>query len=239
MRAAVGFLTTLGGSRLTDSRKPGPGTAEWFGPVGAILGTLLGGLWWVAAHVWTAGVAAAVVVVADLALTGMLHLDGLVDSADGLLAPMERDRRLAAMAAPEVGAFGVGAGGAALLLRWAALAAIPPAIPLLCALWLLSRTLMAGAIRFLDYARPAGGLASGFAGQPRGWVLTGAVAGAVVLASAWKMLAGPVAIACGLMAGVGVLALGRRRIGGYTGDVLGASGFVLETVGLLVAAARW
>jgi cobalamin synthase len=41
------------------------------------------------------------------------------------------------------------------------------------------------------------------------------------------------------MAAIGVVALARRRLGGYTGDVLGASGVVLETVGLVVAAARW
>jgi cobalamin synthase len=36
-----------------------------------------------------------------------------------------------------------------------------------------------------------------------------------------------------------VVALAYRRLGGYTGDVLGAAGLVAETVGLLVAAARW
>jgi len=52
--------------------------------------------------------AAALVLVADLALTGMLHVDGLADAADGLL-PHHRDtaRRLEVMAAPNVGAFGV------------------------------------------------------------------------------------------------------------------------------------
>ena len=46
-----------------------------------------------------------------------------------------------------------------------------------------------------------------------------------------------VAIAA-IAAGVGVLLLGRRRLGGYTGDVLGAAGVVLETVGLVALAAR-
>jgi adenosylcobinamide-GDP ribazoletransferase len=49
-----------------------------------------------------------------------------------------------------------------------------------------------------------------------------------------------VVFAAGALAGFGaVLALAWRRLGGYTGDVLGAAGVVAETVGLLVAAARW
>jgi cobalamin synthase len=42
-----------------------------------------------------------------------------------------------------------------------------------------------------------------------------------------------------MAAGAGVVALARRRLGGFTGDVLGAAGLVAETVALLVAAARW
>jgi cobalamin synthase len=49
-------------------------------------------------------------------------------------------------------------------------------------------------------------------------------------------VATPVALAAGFVA---VVALAVRRLGGYTGDVLGAAGVVAETVGLVVAAARW
>jgi cobalamin synthase len=46
-------------------------------------------------------------------------------------------------------------------------------------------------------------------------------------------------VICALVAGGGVLWLSLRRIGGYTGDVLGAFGVVAETAGLLVSAAKW
>ena len=49
---------------------------------------------------------------------------------------------------------------------------------------------------------------------------------------------GAVATGAALLAGVGVLGLARRRLGGYTGDVLGAAGVVAEVVGLLALAAR-
>jgi adenosylcobinamide-GDP ribazoletransferase len=230
----VAFLTSVGGSR-----PPGPRTLDWFGVVGAALGALLGVIWWAAGKAWTFWVAAAVVVVADLALTGMLHFDGLLDSADGLLAPMDRGRRLAVMASPETGAFAVAAGGAALLLRWVALAAIRPTVLLIASLWCLSRTGMAAAARYLPYARAEGGLASAFTGKPRPAAIVLGLAASVGLACAWRPLAGGVAVGCALVAGGGVLWLAFRRIGGFTGDVLGAFGVVAETAGLLVAAAKW
>ena len=58
----------------------------------------------------------------------MLHFDGLVDSADGLLPPLDRGRRLAVMADPDVGAFGVAAGAAVLSAALGGLAALRPGV---------------------------------------------------------------------------------------------------------------
>ena len=233
MRRALAFLTPLFGAS-----EPRPETLTWFPLAGAALGLVLGAVWWGAERIWPAAVAAAIVVAADLALTGLLHVDGLADSADGLLPHLDRARRLEVMAAPDVGAFGVAAVVAVLLLRWAALAATTPSPLLLGGLWCASRTAMAVTARKVPYARP-GGLASAFLG---GRALSTALIGAVLatgLAFAGPGLAGIAAVA-GVVAGAaGVVALARRRIGGFTGDVLGASGMVGETTGLLVAAARW
>ena len=233
MRRALAFLTPLFGAS-----EPRPRTLVWFPFAGAALGLVLGAVWWGAERVWPAAVAAAIVVAADLALTGLLHVDGLADSADGLLPHLDRARRLEVMAAPDVGAFGVAAVGAVLLLRWAALATTAPSPLLLGGLWCASRTAMAVAARKVPYARP-GGLASAFLG---GRTLSTALIGAVLatgLAFAGPGVAGIAAVA-GVVAGAaGVIAIARRRIGGFTGDVLGASGVVGETTGLLVAAARW
>jgi adenosylcobinamide-GDP ribazoletransferase len=62
---------------------------------------------------------------------------------------------------------------------------------------------------------------------------------AAALAAAWKVPAGPVAVGSSALGFGAVVLWARRRIGGYTGDVLGAAGMVAETIGLLVAAARW
>ncbi len=214
--------------------------------MGAGLGLALGGLWWVTARLWTSPVAAALVVAADLAITGMLHFDGLVDSADGLLPPLSPARRLEVMADPHVGAFGVATAGAVLLVRWASLAALRPGILLLGGLWCLSRTAMAVIARSQPYVRGEGGLAHSFAvtggggRRIRDWLPLGA--GLVfcgLLLGFWRPGPGAAAGGAALLAAAGVVLLARRRIGGYTGDVLGACGVLAESAGLIVAAAKW
>jgi adenosylcobinamide-GDP ribazoletransferase len=230
MRRALSFLTPVGGAVA-----PSPSALSWFPVVGALLGLALGGVWWLADRLWAAPVAAAVVIAADLALTGMLHFDGLVDSADGLLPPLERGRRLEVMADPSAGAFGVGVGVVVLLLRWASLAALAPAPWLLAALWCGSRLAMAVVAQSVPYARP-GGLAGAFLDGGRRRVPVAGVLLVVVLAAAGRgdAVVGVVTLA---VVAAGVVALALRRIGGFTGDVLGAAGMLGETAGLLAAAA--
>lgn len=111
-RQALAFLTPVGGAVT-----PTPAALAWFPLVGLALGSAVGGVWWGADQLWPPAVAAAVVVVADIGLTGMLHLDGLVDAADGLLPHLSPARRLEVMAEPTVGAYGVVAGVAVVVLR--------------------------------------------------------------------------------------------------------------------------
>jgi adenosylcobinamide-GDP ribazoletransferase len=233
MRRAISFLTPFGGVAV-----PSAATPTWFPAVGALLGAVLGLLWWGTDRLWPPLVAAALVVAADLALTGMLHLDGLADTADGVLPPLERRRRLEVMSQPDVGAFGVGATGTVLLLRWAALAAMVPSIGLLVGLWCASRTAMAVIVRRLPYARE-GGLASAFRGGRALPVGLAGSAAALVAATAARGGAGAAAVVACLLGAAAVATLAHRRLGGFTGDVVGAAGLVGETVGLVVAAARW
>ena len=235
MRQALAFLTPFPGAR-----RPTPSALYWFPVVGALLGLVLGALWWCAARIFPISVAALLVVLADLGLTGLLHMDGLADSADGLLPHLERSRRLAVMAEPDVGAFGTVAVAAVLLARWVALDAIEPSIWLLTAMWCASRTAMAAVIGRVAYARGDSGLATAFEGSALALVVVVPVLLATAaLASAWSVPAGPVAVGSTLIGFAAVVSLGQRRLGGYTGDVLGAAGVVGETVGLVVASAKW
>lgn len=235
-RAAVGFLTVL----PVGGGQPSGAALVWFPVVGLALGAVLGGLWWAMERWWSPLVAAAVVVAADAVWTGALHLDGLADSADGLLPHLRRERRLTVMHEPGVGAFGVVAVGAALLLRFAALASMRPSVLVLAGLWCASRGSMALTARLVPYAREEG-LALGFL-SPRGRLLPVVALSALGSAGsllAWRVVPGLASLAGAVVAASAVVLLARRRIGGFTGDVLGAAGVVAETVGLVVAAARW
>lgn len=234
MRRALAFLTLAGSGQSPDAR-----TLRWFPVVGALIGLVVGGAWWGADRVLPPLLAAAVVVVVDLVLTGMLHLDGVADSADGLLPHLDRERRLAVMAEPTTGAFAVTAVAGVLLLRTAALASRPADVGLLVAIWAASRSVMAGVATTRPYARP-GGLASSFLGDRMAPVLAAAgIAAATVLAGVAAGRAGVGAIVGLVLVSIAIVALAQRRLGGFTGDVLGAVGVLGETVALVVAAARW
>jgi adenosylcobinamide-GDP ribazoletransferase len=234
VRRALAFLTPIGGAV-----EPNPRTLAWFPLAGALIGAVLGTVWWGADQLWPPVVAAAILVAADVALTGMLHVDGLADSADGLLPQLTRERRLRVMADPAVGAYGVAVVAVVLLLRFSAVAAMVPDVWLLAGIWCASRTAMAVAARAVPYARADGGLASAMLGGDWRPVAGLGAAGAVVLGAVGIGLPGALAVAACFAASAGVVALARRRLGGFTGDVLGAAGLVGETAALLVAAARW
>jgi adenosylcobinamide-GDP ribazoletransferase len=232
MHEAFAFLTVLGGSRAPSSR-----ALRWFPIVGVLLGGLLGSFWWLAAQAFPALIAAGLVVLADVAITGMLHFDGLADAADGLLSHASRDQRLDIMRTPEVGAFGVTAVAIALVLRFAAISSRPADVALLAGVWCTSRTVVAVAPAWVPYARDHG-LASPFLGSVARWPAIALIPSMTlaVLDIGWP---GLVVITVTALGAVAVLALGRTRIGGFTGDVLGAAIVVGETVGLVAAAARW
>ena len=218
--------------------------APW---VGAVLGGLQGLLWWGLEGRVPPLAQVALVLVASLLLTGGLHMDGAMDTADGLAAG---ERLLEAMDDSRVGASGAQALALLLLLRTAALATLATAAPLAlpwAALWGRVAPLLAMA-RF-PYLRPGGTAAfhrehwAGLARELRptallvllvvvidmavaGWVVAGSGASKAVLAG----LAGL------LPALVVPLWLGRR-LGGHSGDSYGACVEWSEALALLLSAA--
>jgi adenosylcobinamide-GDP ribazoletransferase len=235
---AASFLTPF----VPGQGRPSPGAMAYFPVVGAVLGLVTGGLWRLARRSLAPLPAAIVVVAADAVLTGALHLDGVADTADGLLAHVPAKGRLAIMEEPEVGTFGTVALGVALLGRAAAFASIEPSPVLTAALWSCSRSLMVIGSRTLPYAREEG-LASAFLSGDEGGdaVLRAAIAGMAASAlTAWLTHGrrGLFGVVGGSLAGAAVLGYAQRRLGGFTGDVLGAAGVTCETVGLLIVAGR-
>jgi adenosylcobinamide-GDP ribazoletransferase len=250
MRRALAFLTPIG-----RGGPPTPRTFDWFPLVGVAIGLAVGGAWWLADRVWVPIVGAAVTVVVDAVLTGGLHLDGLVDSADGLVPPMDRTRRLRVLRDPAMGAFGGVALVTVLLLRFGAFTTTPARPLVVAGLWCGSRTAMAVMARTMPYARSEGGLATAFVASPAegsgprsghrfslgvgsAIAMVGGALLAGVLAALGRGVLGLAGVGAEALAAAGVGWLAWRRIGGFTGDVLGAAGVIGETVGLLVAVAK-
>jgi adenosylcobinamide-GDP ribazoletransferase len=237
MAEAVALLTPLGGARPLSSR-----AVPWFAVVGALIGLAVGGVWWGANELWPPLVAAALTVVGDLGLTGMLHIDGLADSADGLLPHADRERRLAIMAEPATGAFGVTAVVVVVALQLAALTSMDVDVLLVVAVWATARLVAAIAVASIPTARRSGSAERGMGELVAGASTRSIVATAAPLLLVLALDASVAKVAACLavqVGAMGVLWLARRRLGGITGDVLGAMIVVGQSAGLLVGAARW
>jgi adenosylcobinamide-GDP ribazoletransferase len=240
VKRAVAFLTPFG-----TASTPNETTLAWFPLVGALVGFGVGGLWWLAAKAWVPLLAGAIAVLADLVFTGLLHFDGLGDAGDGLLAPMSRERRLEVMSDPSIGAFGAVTIGVVLVLRWGSFASLRPEPFVIAGLWCASRTAMIAMTEFLSYARPSG-LVQQFltvegASRPRVLRRVAIVVGvilSVILVTIEGGFHGVSALGAELLAIALVALFARHRLGGYTGDVLGAAAVLGETVGLLILAVR-
>lgn len=182
--------------------------------------------------------AAAVVVAVQVAITGAMHEDGLADSADGLWGGWDRDRRLAIMKDSHSGTYGVIALVLSLIARWAAVAALMAAPGwgwAIVAVAATSRAGMAVLSGALPVARP-GGL-SGRVGRPPAATVRAAVGiGFVVALVATGGSALAIAVWTALVL-AGWAAIARAKIGGQTGDILGAGQQLAEITGLCVLVA--
>jgi adenosylcobinamide-GDP ribazoletransferase len=245
--AAPAWLRDLGGAWIFYSVLPAwPGLqprferiARFAPCVGLVLGGLQGLLWWALAGRVPPLAQTCLVVVAGLALSGGLHMDGAMDTADGLAAGR---RKLEAMSDSRVGAAGAQALAVLVLLRIAALTALGVLAPLplaWAALWGRVAPLVAMA-RF-PYLRAGGSAAfhrHHWAGLGRE-LRPGLIAAAVLMAAS-LLLAGPGAALVGLggivPAWLVPLRLGHR-LGGHTGDSYGASVEWCEVLALLLSAA--
>jgi adenosylcobinamide-GDP ribazoletransferase len=180
-----------------------------------------------------ATIAAGLALATQVMLTGAMHEDGLADTADGLWGGFDRPRRLEIMKDSRIGAYGVIALILSVGLRWSALSALMALAGVwpLVALAMLSRAMMPALMSWLPHARDTG--LSQSVGRPRALPCGVAVLLAALLSLPLiGAMALPVLIAMGAAtAGLGLLA--RAKIGGQTGDILGASQQLAEIAGLL------
>jgi adenosylcobinamide-GDP ribazoletransferase len=207
--------------------------------VGLVLGLGLAALDRLLLAAFPLGLATVLLLVAATLLTGGLHLDGLMDACDGLFGGRTAERRLEIMRDSRVGSYGVLGGVLQLLLKLAALAALPVdarGAALVTSL-VAGRWAMAGVAGLFPPARREGLGAAFKEGASLSLV---AVATGLALLVAWLALGAAGLALLGLAAVVALLA-GRSmtaKLGGLTGDCYGAVDEVVEAT-VLIALVAW
>ena len=225
-------------------------SARWFPLVGLFVGAVAGTILWAASAVFPPAVAVGLSIGASVLLTGGFHEDGLADTADALGGAVSGERALEIMKDSRIGTYGALALVIVLGLKAAVLTAMLPAlaVPALLLAHTASRAAAVVLIRVLPYA---GDIAHAKA-KPLAQRVSGA---GVVVAFATVLVVGAVLAARvqshGLLVvtSLALLVVGtvwsvrwlRRRLGGYTGDTLGATQQVTELLVLLgwLGASRW
>ena len=232
LRTAFGLMTTLPFRLPQDWSAGDSGRASvWYPLVGLVIGALTWLAWQGASLVFPPLVAGTVTLVVWVALTGGLHLDGLADCCDGLLASASVERRLENMKDPHIGAFGVIGLTLVLFLKAAALASLTPVSSLSI---LLAASLARGCIlpaALMPLARPSGMGADFMSGFQRSFIILGAIIPLIL--AVLLGLRGVLSSVAGIGAAAFVLGLAKSRIGGVTGDVFGMIVEIVETVTLL------
>lgn len=232
--AALQFLTRV---PIRLRRAPSLShTVAWFPVAGAIIGAGVGG---VAAGMWELTpplVAAAVAITVGLLITGAFHEDGLGDVADSFGGGWTVERRLEILKDSRHGTYGVAAICASIVVRIVAFGSLPGPATMFAAavaahtMGRVAAVGMAGTMRLAtntglgaDYGRSTTPLRA----------TVGCAAGVAITALVTGWWVGPL-LAAAVVAALGTGTLARRKIGGISGDVLGAAEQVAECLCLVV-----
>jgi adenosylcobinamide-GDP ribazoletransferase len=238
--AALQFLTICPGRGHVscDARQIGRSVA-WFPVIGLMVGAAVAVLDLGAMHLFGPLVASVIAMIALLAVSGGLHADGLADTGDGFLSARPQAKIMEIMRDSRIGAMGLLLVVSVFALKCAALASVP-----VCQRWqtlvligLTGRCSMVLQLSMLPYARPDGGLCTVFVShrRPRDPWLTG-IACAL---TCWALTAGQ-GLAVAATAMLTLWAFTRwchQKIGGFTGDTLGAGCEITELIPALVGVA--
>jgi adenosylcobinamide-GDP ribazoletransferase len=226
--AALQFLTiiSLGKSANYDPK----GMVPFFPIVGLIIGGTLSIFDHAALRFWPAQTTAILDVVLLAVLTAALHIDGLGDTADGLMGHRSREKALEIMKDSRIGVMGLAAIVCTLAVKWGGLVNINAHRALLLLLVpAYSRSAMIFGIRFLEYGRPSGGTGYDFFVEPIKlhafrWFLIPVV---VSFFLGWKAILLNIVFA--LTTAI-IIFYYKKRLGCITGDMLGAMTEVVESL---------
>ena len=233
--AALQFLTIISIPWRREAKVEEVGRSTGYFPViGLIIGLILAGLNWLFSLILPSAVANALLIVSLVILTGALHLDGFVDTCDGIAGHKTVENRWRVMHDSRVGGFGIVGVVLLLLVKYVSLSSIPEPLLLttLVLMPVLSRWAMAYAIFVYPYARPSG-LGKAFK-QGTSWPrFTLATIITVAVVAILAQLNGLAIMFLIWVITVAMAAYFKSKFSGLTGDNYGAINEVAE-VGVLI-----
>lgn len=246
MALALQFLTRVPVSpHLPWSAAAMNASVRYFPLVGALVGIVGALVWWTAEIWWPTPVAVLLSMAATVWFTGAFHEDGWADTCDGLGGHVSRDQALAIMKDSRLGSYGAVGLGLVLALKATALMFWPLGDGPLVLIWLHAMSRLAPVV--LMGALPYAGNLEGAKSKPMAQHLSAssfhvACLSLLVLAGMLWGMGLPLLVLLISAAGGGMATLvcGRwfgRRLGGYTGDCLGASQQMAELAGVLLGLA--
>lgn len=238
--AAIQFLTVIpfpksfvGGERELEKCVP------YFPIVGLLIGIIVAAFDHIIGFVLPPLPVSVITAIAMTCISGGLHMDGLADTADGFFSARPRDKILAIMRDSRTGVMGVVAVVFLIILKVSLLMSLSPLFRtgIIILMPLAGRCSLVMMMTALSYVRSEGGLATAF-GKRKSWLN-------VLWASAFLLTAGWIAAhGLGLVVSVSSLLVAAlflvycfRKIGGYTGDTLGAVCEITEIIPALAAVA--
>lgn len=236
--AAVRFLTILpvpdgwAGDEKTLAR-----SVPFFPPVGLLVGLMASAFDYAVGLILPPFPTGVLTVFVLICLSGGLHMDGLADTADGFFSARNRDKMMEIMRDSRIGVMGVLAVVFVVLSKVALLASLPAPLrgAVIMLMPLTGRAAIVLLMSSLPYARPGGGLATLFAGATVRWHCLWAW-GVIFALAGWLLQApGILASLAALVFAAMLVLYNRSKLGGYTGDTLGAICELAETALLLAA----
>ena len=225
--SAIQFITIipLGKAETFDPPKMIP----YFPIVGILLGILVVLFDHVASRLWSIPVASLLDVIFLAILTGAFHLDGLGDSADGLLGQRSKEKAFTKMKDSRLGTMGLVAIVFGLALKWAGIAGLDANRALLLVIVpAYARAGMLFGMRFLEYGRPEGGTGVDFFKSKLEWTAFWGLTVPVVLSVFLGWTAFWLNLSFVALTAI-LIWYYKRRVGCITGDMLGAMAEILES----------
>lgn len=234
---ALQFLTVIKLSKNLDMADESLGRSmSWFPAVGLFIGLILVSTRWLLGFILPSSVVDILVIAVLAVMTGALHLDGFADAIDGLAGRADRGKTLAIMRDSRIGAFAVVGIAILLLLKTNTLSSIPLEMKdkALLLMPVLGRWATVPLAALFPYARSGPGTAlafTRFAG-----IRELSVASVIALSVAVGLLQFKGLLIFMVVMGISLLfgLFFKARIGGVTGDIMGAACEVCEVVVLLV-----